>query len=149
MLVAMAAMISAIALQVFFRYVVPVSVPWTEELSIISFIFIVFYGAALASRYDRHLGIRNIVDALDERTYIIVWFVKKACVIAFLLIVMVVLAIPMVLQGWSNTFTIIKIPLFFVLLQMPVFGVLVIFHTCMSILRKDYLKELPSGHKGE
>jgi TRAP-type C4-dicarboxylate transport system permease small subunit len=148
MFLAMATMVIAVGLQVFFRYVVPVSVPWTEELSIICFIFVVFYGAAVAGRGDKHLGIKNLVDKLDDKTYVRFWYAKKVLILLFLTAVMVVKAIPMVLQGLSNTFTIIKIPMFFVLAQIPVFGLLMVFHTVTAMIRKDYEKELASKKKG-
>ena len=50
-------MMISVFLQVFFRYVVRTSVPWTEEISIISFIMMFFYGASFASYQKRHLGI--------------------------------------------------------------------------------------------
>jgi TRAP-type C4-dicarboxylate transport system permease small subunit len=149
MFFAMITMVLAVGMQVFFRYVIPMSVPWTEELSIISFIFIVFFGAARAGRYDKHLGIKNIVDAFQPSVYIKLWYLKKIVLISFLLVVMVLEAVPMVLQGWSNTFTIIKIPMFFVLVQIPIFGVLMIFHTLMSMVRKDYQIDLVSRKKGK
>lgn len=147
MLVSMAVMLLAVAMQVFFRYVIALSVPWTEELSIITFILIVFYGAALAGYHDRHLGINNLVNRLSGKTFVAVWYIRKAVLVAFLAVVIVGYAIPMAMQGWTNTYTIIKIPLFYVLVQIPVFGVLTAFHSVMSMLRREYRKELavPGG----
>ncbi|MDD4842425.1 MAG: hypothetical protein PHH80_10850, partial [Sphaerochaetaceae bacterium] len=61
--------------------------------------------------------------------------------IAFVGYVMLIQAIPMVRQGLSHTYTIIQIPSFFVLVNIPISAGLMIFHTVMSILRKDYVKE--------
>lgn len=134
-------LVFAVTAQVFFRYVVPMSMPWTEELSIISFFFTVMYGAAYAVRYDRHLGIISLTSHMSEKNFKLFWFVKKFLVIAFVGYVMFIQAIPMVKQGFSNTYTIIQIPSFFVLVQIPISAGLMVFHTVMSILRKDYINE--------
>jgi TRAP-type C4-dicarboxylate transport system permease small subunit len=146
MVASMAVMLVAVAMQVFFRYVITLSIPWTQDLALITFMLVIFYGAAFASFHDRHLGIRNIVDTLPETTFIVVWFVQKAVIVGFMLIVIVAYAIPMTLQGLTNTFTMIKIPVFCVLVQIPIFGVLTTFHVVMSALRRDYRKEFDKAH---
>ncbi|PKN95812.1 MAG: hypothetical protein CVU43_23940 [Chloroflexi bacterium HGW-Chloroflexi-5] len=149
MLIATALIVLAVSMQVFFRYVIPVSVPWTEELSIISFIFVVVYGSALAVRYDRHLGIANIVNKLKPKAYIIVWYVKKILVVLFVVQVLIFRAFPIVMQGLSNTYTIIQVQTFFVLVQIPIAAALMVFHLVCSMIRKDYKTELAAlGHGG-
>lgn len=135
-------MLISVALQVIFRYVFRISVPWTEEMAIMSFIVLVFYGAILASYHDRHLGIKNLVDRLTGQSYKIVWFIRKIILSLFLIMVMLVFSFPMVIEGLNQTYTISRIPLFYIFLQIPIFGLLTVFHIIMSILRKDYLKEL-------
>jgi TRAP-type C4-dicarboxylate transport system permease small subunit len=109
----------------------------------------VFYGAALASYHNRHLGIRNIVDVLGERAYIATWVLQKAALVAFLGVVMVLYAMPMVLQGLHHTYTIIRIPQFYILLQIPLFGLFAAFHALMSLLRQDYRKDLEARRARE
>ena len=149
MLLTSGLMIVAVVLQVFFRYVVSLSVPWTEELSIICFVVMVFYGAALASYHGRHLGIRNLVDLLGERVYVATWILQKVALVAFLGLVMVLYAMPMVLQGLHHTYTIIRIPQFYILLQIPLFGVFAAFHALMSLLRRDYRRDLEARNARE
>jgi TRAP-type C4-dicarboxylate transport system permease small subunit len=64
--------------------------------------------------------------------------------VAFLGVVMVLYAMPMVLQGLHHTYTIIRIPQFYILLQIPLFGLFAAFHTLMSLLRRDYRRDLAS-----
>lgn len=134
-------LVLAVLAQVFFRYILPISMPWTEELSIISFVFMVMYGAAHALRYDRHLGIISLTSRMSEKAFLLFWYVKKTVIIFFVGYVMLIQAIPMVRQGLSHTYTIIQIPSFFVLVNIPISAGLMVFHTMMSILRKDYVKE--------
>jgi C4-dicarboxylate transporter DctQ subunit len=77
-------MLISVTLQVFFRYVIKTSVPWTEELSIISFVILIFYGASLASYYNRHLGIKNFVNKLTVTNYKIIWYIKNIVLLLFL-----------------------------------------------------------------
>lgn len=134
-------MFISVALQVLFRYVFRISVPWTEEISIMSFIVMIFYGAILASYHNRHLGIKNFVDKLTKQNYKVSWFLKKIMLVLFLIII-VLSSFPMLIEGLNQTYTISRIPFFYIFLQIPIFGILIVFHTMMSFLRKDYLQEL-------
>lgn len=147
MLLSVFVMLISVALQVYFRYVAQMSVPWTEEVALIAFVVMVFYGATLAVYHDRHLGIKNVIEKLTERNFKIVWFLKKSLLGLFLLIVMVLFSSSMVREGLNQTYTITRIPLFYVFLQIPIFGCFSAFHIIMSFLRKDYLHELPGKNK--
>lgn len=53
-------MITAIAAEVFFRYVLASSLLWVEEAAMICFIWITFLGAAVAAKAQRHIKIETI-----------------------------------------------------------------------------------------
>jgi len=131
-------MLVSVSLQVFFRYVIPISLPWTEELSIIAFVVIIFYGAVLAGYHNRHLGITNVVELLGEKAYVAVWVLKQLALVAFLVAVILL----------NSTFAVIRIPLFYVMIQIPIFGLLSTFHALMSLLRKDFRPVEMSGREG-
>ena len=142
-------MFISVALQVLFRYVFRISVPWTEEISLISFIMMIFYGAIFASYHNRHLGIKNFVNKLPETSYKIVWFVKNIILSLFLISVMLIYSFPMVIEGLSQSYTISRMPLFYIFIQIPILGLLTLFHLMMSFLRKEYLKEFSLIKKKE
>jgi TRAP-type C4-dicarboxylate transport system permease small subunit len=142
-------MIISVALQFFSRYVLRRSVPWTEELSIISFVIMIFYGVSLASYYNRHLGIRNFVTKLTASSYKGVWFIKNIMLILFLITVMLIYFFPMAIESLNQVYTMTRIPLFYVFIQIPIFSILIIFHIIMSFLRRDYIKELPVNKNKE
>ena len=131
-------MLVSVSLQVFFRYVIPISLPWTEELSIMAFVVIIFYGASLAGYHNRHLGITNVVELLGQKAYVAVWVLKQLALVAFLIVVIVLYGGQTALQGMNSTFAVIRIPLFFLMMQIPIFGLLSGFHVLMSLLRMDY-----------
>jgi len=140
MLISGSSMIILVFLQVLFRYVIRISVSWTEELSIISFIIMIFYGAIFASYQKRHLGINNLVNKLPDTSYKIVWFVKNTIILLFL-IILIASSFPMLNDGLNQSYAICKMPLFYIFVQIPILGVLILFHLMMSILKKEYLKE--------
>ena len=59
-------MLILMVLQVVFRYVLRVSVPWTDEVARSFFIWQIFLGAALAHRYSGHIQITILLDRLSS-----------------------------------------------------------------------------------
>jgi TRAP-type transport system small permease protein len=141
-------MLVSVSLQVFFRYVIPISLPWTEELSIIAFVVIIFYGAALAGYHNRHLGITNVVELLGEKAYVAVWVLKQLALVAFLIVVIVLYGSQTALQGMNSTFAVIRIPIFYLIIQIPIFGLLSMFHALMALLRRDFRPVAMGGREG-
>jgi TRAP-type C4-dicarboxylate transport system permease small subunit len=63
--IAFALMILALLLQVVARYVLQVSIPWTEEVSRYLLVLMTFVGAALALRDRQHIAITFLLDRLS------------------------------------------------------------------------------------
>lgn len=63
----MAVMVVLVLLQIFARYVLRVSIPWTEELARYTLIYIVFLGSAIAIREKKHIVISFLIDRLRPR----------------------------------------------------------------------------------
>ncbi len=61
------ALIAVILMQVFFRYVLGNALGWAEELSIFLFVWLVFLGAAAASRDRMHITVTALIDRLPPR----------------------------------------------------------------------------------
>jgi len=60
-------MLIVMILQVFFRYLFKLSVPWTDEASRYLFIWAIFLGSALAQRNREHIKIDIIVARLSPK----------------------------------------------------------------------------------
>ena len=58
-------MLLATIWQVLFRYVLKISVPWTEELARILFIMTMFLGIAIAIREDEHIIVDFLFKSVD------------------------------------------------------------------------------------
>lgn len=66
-LAAFVCMLVLVSAQVFFRYVLQVSVPWTEEAARWFYAWQVFLGSALAMRARIHLQITVVLDRFSGR----------------------------------------------------------------------------------
>jgi len=64
-------MVIVVLLQVIFRYVMRISVPWTEEFARYLLILITFVGGALAVRDKQHISVTAIIDKLQKNPAII------------------------------------------------------------------------------
>ena len=51
-----------IAVQVFLRAAFQYSIPWSEEVSLMGFIYITFFSMAIAVRHDQHLRVELFVS---------------------------------------------------------------------------------------
>lgn len=77
-----------ILLQVFFRFVVYVPLPWSEELARYLMIWMGMLGSVVALHEGRHIGIQVLVERLSARTRAWVTMLVKLTMIAFLGIIL-------------------------------------------------------------
>jgi TRAP-type C4-dicarboxylate transport system permease small subunit len=148
MLISAIIMLISTFLQVFFRFVLKIPVSWTLEIAIMAFIIMIFHGAAFAVYHDQHLGVKNVVNKLSLKQYIFFWYLKKIIIILFIVIVILTGSYKLVIEGLNQNYTITKIPLFYIFIQIPLFGFFSVFHLIMSLIKKEYYNEL-STKKGE
>jgi TRAP-type C4-dicarboxylate transport system permease small subunit len=66
-LVAFSMMLALVTLQVVFRYIVQISVPWTEEAARWFYAWQIFLGSSLAMRARLHLQITVLLDRFSGR----------------------------------------------------------------------------------
>lgn len=59
-------MVIVIFLQVFFRFVIKASLPWSEELARYVMAYAIFIGGAIAAKEGSHIGINVIVSILPK-----------------------------------------------------------------------------------
>lgn len=84
-----AAMTFLLIIQVFLRYVLRTSIPFSEELARYLMIWVVFLAAGLALKEDAHISIRVLVDRLRGRTRLWLNLVAQILLLAFLVLLMV------------------------------------------------------------
>jgi TRAP-type C4-dicarboxylate transport system permease small subunit len=133
-----AALILNIFLEVFFRYVLNNPSPQLFELSIYCFVWVIYLGGALATRYNQHVRFDLIYRALPEKG-------RRMLDIAFnlltngVLLVLLYPAIRYTIQVYPIKASALRVPWTFLLMVFPIFVTLVIIHNFTAIV-KDVLR---------
>jgi len=94
-------MSSMVILQVFVRYVLNISIPWTEELARYLLLSITFVGGALAIRDKQHINISIFIEKVPKKFY---YYLKLCFDILIILFLIAVLrgAIIMIEVTWGT-----------------------------------------------
>ena len=82
--IALILMTVVLLLQVFARYVVQVSIPWTEEIARYLLVFMTFTGAALALREKQHIAITFLLERLPDTPRICLELLFDVVIMLFL-----------------------------------------------------------------
>ncbi len=124
-----AAMCLLIFAQVFFRFVVFVPLPWSEELARYLMVWMAMLGAPLALRMDQHIGVGLVLERLPRRVRL--WVTLGTCLatIAFMAVI-----------GWQGVLLCRKnltqvspamqLPMMFSYAAIPVGGVCMLLELC-------------------
>lgn len=112
-------------LQVFFRFVVKGSLPWSEELARYVMVWAVFFGASMGAKSGAHIGVEAFVNLFPvglKRAMIIVSavFTQIFCVFVFVLSLQVVIRI----YEMEQVSPAMEIPMYWAYLAVPVGAVL-------------------------
>jgi TRAP-type C4-dicarboxylate transport system permease small subunit len=70
--------------QVLFRYVLQISVPWTEELARILFIQTMFFGIAIAIRENEHIIVDFLFKKMNIRSQAVGQIIYNGAILIFL-----------------------------------------------------------------
>lgn len=127
-------MVVSIFLQVFFRYVIGAPLFWSEEISRYAFIWVVFIGAALATKRGSHIGVDYFVSRLSERSQQIIATIVSLLVLAFIVIV-VVNSFPLIHSNMSQKSPAIRIVMGYVFLAIPLGFSMMFIYISDSLIR--------------
>ncbi len=131
-------MVVIVFAQVFFRYVVKDSPPWTEEFSRFNFIWLTFLGAVAVFRRKNHLVIDTLVMFLPTSVTRIL-NVLVQMIISALLIGLFYWGLELSRSGLLTRASTMDIPLAVVYLSIPVSAILMLFYELCWVV--DFLKE--------
>ena len=130
----LASMVVIVFAQVFFRYVLLHSPPWTEEFSRFNFIWLTFMGAVALFRRKHHLIIDTVVTMLPEK-------VRRALaipvelIVAAVLLVLVTKGYELAQSGRLTRASTMNVPLTVVYAAIPVSAGLMLFHQLAGAVR--------------
>jgi TRAP-type C4-dicarboxylate transport system permease small subunit len=129
-----AALIVSIFLEVFFRYVLNNPSGHLFELSIYLFVWTIYLGGALATRYNQHVRFDLIYRRLSEKG-------RQVLETVFDLLtngVLLVLLFPTVrytFQMYKIPSSVLRVPWTFLLIVFPIFLALVLIHNFTNIVK--------------
>jgi len=139
---ALSAMIVVVGLQVFFRFVVKGSLPWSEELARYLMVWTVFIGASLGAKEGAHIGVEAFVRLLPKTVY------RFACLLAGIISIIFCIVIAVlsfkVVQGIFNAGQLspaMEIPMYWAYAAVPVGTVLMAISFLQATLAKLFAPE--------
>ena len=80
-------LVIVISIQIFARYVLNHSLSWSEELARYLFIYLIFLGASVVYKQDRHISVDYFLDQLPARMKSIVGISADILLLIFLVVV--------------------------------------------------------------
>ena len=122
----------SVFIQVFMRYVLNMPSPKLFEISIYSFVWVIYLGGALAVRYDQHMRFDLIYRNLKRKVRLVLDILLDL----FTNAVMFFLLVPSfryTIQVYPIKASALRIPWTFLLIVYPIFVALVIIHNFLSV----------------
>ena len=132
--VVFASLIVSVSAEVFFRYVLNNPSPQLFELSIYCFVWVIYLGGALATRYNQHVRFDLIYRSLPEKA-------RRALELFFDLLtngVLLVLFFPAVrytIEMYKIKASALRVPWTFLLIVFPIFIALVLIHNFTNVVK--------------
>ncbi len=135
LLVVFGAVMSVIVLlQIIFRFVIFIPLPWSEELARYLMIWTGMVGSFVAMREGRHIGVTMVVDRLPPRAALAVSIFVQAVTIAFL-VILAQQGLALTLVNLKQLSPAMRIPMFYPYLAVPVGAALMILELAAGILQ--------------
>jgi TRAP-type C4-dicarboxylate transport system permease small subunit len=113
--------------QVFFRFVVVHSLPWSEEFSRYSLVWASFLGASIALKRGLHIGVEAFVTRLSQEKRRLIYLITLV-IITFFLIVVIVKGVQMASFNMRQSSPAMRIPMGFPYLAIPVGSLIMVIH---------------------
>ncbi|HET7521943.1 MAG TPA: TRAP transporter small permease, partial [Bacillales bacterium] len=122
-------------LQVLFRYVFDMAFGWSQEVLMISFLYSVFFGAALALKNNEHLQV-DILDKVSER-------IKKVLKVIEMIIIGAMI-IAFIFYGWmlvlnnleaGTILGVLPIKVAYVNMVLPLSGIFMLYFYVKQVIR--------------
>ena len=125
-------LIVSVSVEVFSRYVLDNPLPKFFELSIYSFVWIIYLGAALAKRYDQHIRFDIFYRKFSRKTRLLVDTVFDI-VTNVAVLFLVVPSIKYTVWSYRIKASALRIPWTYLLVCFPLFLCLILVHDSVSI----------------
>lgn len=112
-------MVISILLQVFFRYALNSPLYWSEEIARYAFVWLVFMGAAIASKRGAHIGVDYLVMHLPEiPKNLLAIFVNL--LILFFISCVVYMSVGVIQSNMTQLSPAMRIPMGYIYMAIPI-----------------------------
>ena len=118
LVVATLVMVISILLQVFFRYAMNSPLYWSEEVARYAFVWLVFIGAAIASKRGAHIGVDYIVMHLPELPKNILAIFVNLLVLFFISCV-IYMSVGVIKSNMTQLSPAMRIPMGYIFMAIP------------------------------
>jgi len=125
-------LLGSVFVQVFMRYVLSRPSPKLFEISIYCFVWVIYLGGALATRYDQHMRFDLIYRSFKRKARLILDVVFDLFTNAVMLFLLVP-SFRYTIQVYPIKASALRIPWTFLLIVYPVFVALVFVHNSLSV----------------
>ncbi|MFB0506740.1 MAG: TRAP transporter small permease [Thermodesulfobacteriota bacterium] len=127
-------LIVSVSIEVFSRYVLNKPTPKFFELSIYTFVWSIYLGAALAKRYNQHIRFDIFYRKFSRRTQLFIdTFFDALTTLVFLIIL--IPSIEYTIWNYRIKASALRIPWTYLLLCFPIFVSLILIHNLRDIVR--------------
>ncbi|MBO1001823.1 TRAP transporter small permease [Pseudogracilibacillus auburnensis] len=126
-------MLLLVIIQVLYRYVLHIPIPWAEELARYLFTWLIFLGASLTSAKDEHLAITVFRDLIPVKYREFIIIVIDTIILVFLYILMIK-SIDLVGQVKSTKTPVLQISMAFPYMSILVGSASMFIHTLINII---------------
>ncbi len=119
--------------QVFFRFVIVHSLPWSEEFSRYALVWASFLGASVALKRGIHIGVGVFVSKLPKEKKRLIYLMTLV-IIGIFLFVVIIKGFQMASFNMKQFSPAMRIPIGFPYLAIPVGSLIMVFHLLNEII---------------
>lgn len=122
-------------LQVVTRFILKVPMPWTEEVTRILFVYIVFLGAGLGMRSRGHVNVDFLVSKASGRLRLI-WDSLVDIIVGVLLVAWVVLGLQFVFRSVDQVTPYLRLPISIMYFSIPLSAAIMLYYLIQDFVRR-------------
>lgn len=121
-------------LGVFYRYVLIAALPWSEEIPKYCMVWMGFIGASMAIRRNQHIGFNALMERLPNKTHLLLRLFGNFLILFFLITLIKWGFFLAFSVGFSSATPMTHIPYIWLLLVVPIAGILMVIQLSLKIL---------------
>lgn len=133
--VSLASIILLVGANVILRYVFSKPIAWTEEVTLILFVWLIFVGMSTAMKNKTHIGVDYFVNKLPKPLKMVAEYIRILAIYIVLIYVFIILGVKFIGNVSGKVTPILTISYQFVNIAVIVGAVLTIIHFTSQIIK--------------